>query len=183
MQLSKSKLTQFQANTDRLCWYILLHDDGSDNIHNVQRKGDICRCCRKRPCRFGSRLFMGSFVQHEKVSVCYLIVKNWWLFKSYYLLLLSITYYYYFISYLYSFRTGSMICMSWYSSTKMEKQDKPVKNHSTDHARISLMTMAYFASIYWKTQYWNYTKLSQTLLQRKIYNYISLNVQNQLICA
>ena len=92
MQLSKSKLTQFQANTDRLCWYILLHDDGSDNIHNVQRKGDICRCCRKRPCRFGSRLFVGSFIQHEKVSV-YLILKKWWLFKSFiynYLLLIII---------------------------------------------------------------------------------------------
>ena len=82
LQFSKFKLTQFQANIDRLCWYILLHDDGSDNIHNVQGKGDICRCCRKRPCRFRSRLFVGSFVQHEKVSVCYL-VKNWRLFHSY----------------------------------------------------------------------------------------------------
>ena len=73
LQFSEFKSTQFQANIDRLCWYILLHDDGSDNIHNVQGKGDICRCCRKRPCWFRSRLFMGSFVQHEKVSVCYLI--------------------------------------------------------------------------------------------------------------
>ena len=85
MQFRKFKLTQFQANTDRLCWYILLHDDGSDNIHNVQGKGDICRCCRKRPCRFRSRLFMGSFVQHEKVSICYLIIRYWRLFQSYYL--------------------------------------------------------------------------------------------------
>lgn len=53
--------------TDLLRCRIFSFDDGSNNLHDLQRKRNIYSGCRKRFIRISSRLNVGSVLKHDEV--------------------------------------------------------------------------------------------------------------------